>query len=91
MNIFVKLSILVIIILSLVQIVVSNQLSTTGIILGKLEDQVKTLKDKNFTLREDVLLSSSLTSIASRASSLGYIERKSQIYLTGSVPLALNR
>ena len=91
MNIFVRLSILVIIILSLVQIVVSNQLSTTGIVLGKLQDQLKTLKERNFVLKEDVLLSSSFTHIASSASSLGYVERKSQIYLTNSIPLALNR
>lgn len=91
MNLIVKLSLLIIIILSLVQIVVSNQLSTTGLVLGKLEDQLKIVKENNFALQEQVLISSSFTTIASSASSLGYIERKSQIYLTTSAPLALNR
>lgn len=77
--------------LSIVQIVVSNRLSTTGIALGTIEEDLKQYKEKNALLEEKVLVTSSLTSIASSASSMGFVEKNSRIVLVDSLPLALKR
>lgn len=80
---------LFIVMLSVVQIVVSSRLSTTGIVLGKLENSLKNYSEENEKLREKLLLSSSLTQIASSAASLGFVSEKSQIVLTGPLPIAI--
>ncbi|OGH33952.1 MAG: hypothetical protein A3J69_01900 [Candidatus Levybacteria bacterium RIFCSPHIGHO2_02_FULL_42_12] len=77
--------------LSIGQVVISNWLSTTGITLGAIEDELKQYKEKNALLEERFLHASSLTSIASTAAELGFVEKKSRIVLTDSVPLALKR
>lgn len=77
-----------IIVLSVVQVVVSNRLSTTGIILEEMSWAITTLQIDNATLSERVLTASSLTNIASRASSIGFVEGKSFVRVTKPLPLA---
>lgn len=78
-------------ILSVVQIVVSNSLSTKGVSLGKLEDEKNLYKKENALLKEKLLLVSSYTHIASEAGTLGFARSKGQVYLTSPLPLAFRQ
>ncbi len=78
----------IILCLSLVQVVVANSISTTGIELGKIENEIAAYKKKNAVLHEQVLISSSLTNIASEASRLGFEESKSQLVVESPLPIA---
>lgn len=80
-----------VIVLSLVQVVVSNFLSTTGISLVKLEDDTRRYQTQNAIFSEELLNASSFTMIASRASSLGFANRFARVYFTSPLPVALRR
>jgi len=77
--------------LTIVQITVSNSLSTKGIVLGKLNDEIKYYKTQNSILKEQVLKASSLTYIASQASTLGFVESNKVTYINTSAPVALQQ
>jgi len=79
----------IIILLSITQAFVSNRLSTSGIILGKIEDEIRYYKTENLSLAQEYFLVSSLSNIASRAANLGFIEGRSQFVLKTSLPFAL--
>ncbi len=78
----------VIVFLSVALVVVSNRIATTGVALGQLEEEIDTYKKQNALLREEILLSSSLTQIASEAARLGFVQAESEIVLTSQPPLA---
>ncbi|MCL5113680.1 MAG: hypothetical protein M1372_00720 [Patescibacteria group bacterium] len=84
-------SIFIILILSIAKTVVSNRLSTTGIVLEKTESELNSYKTQNLVLREKLLAMSSLTNIASKAALLGFVENKSQVILTKPLPLAIKQ
>ncbi len=80
---------LIVIFLTIVQVVVSNRLSTTGNNLWKLEEEVAYYEKQNAVLKEELLTVSSLNNIASTAGQLGFVEDKSQIFLSAPLPLAV--
>ena len=71
------------------QVVISNRLSTTGIELEKIQSEVAKYKKENTRLEEKILEASSLMNVSKKAKALGFVESKSQIYLTNPLPLAL--
>lgn len=75
--------------LSIVQVVVSNSLSTTGIELDKLQEEKKILNLKNGILREKLFAASSYTQISQKANSLGFIEEKTRFFASTPLPLAV--
>ncbi len=79
-----------ILVLSIIQVTVSNRLSTTGIVLSKLEEQINHYRRENALLAEKVLYASSFTTIASSAASLGFVDSKSAIYLSTPLPVAMD-
>lgn len=88
-SLVIMLAIFIIILLSIWQVVVSNRLSTAGILVGKIEDEISFYEKENALLAEELFLASSLQSLASRAASLGFVENKSQFVLKTSLPFAL--
>lgn len=84
---FIILIIGIVISLSIIQVSVSNSLSTTGLELAKIDNQITEYKKKNALLHEKLLTASSFTTIASQAAELGFIEAKSRVFLPKS-PLA---
>lgn len=82
---------LVIIILSIIQTAVSNRLSTSGIVLGKIEDEIRYYKTENASLAEGFFLASSLSNIASRAGVLGFVKEKSPLVLSTSDVVAVRQ
>lgn len=81
--------IIIILSLSIIQVAVSNKLSTTGIELENLQSQITKYKKENTLLEEKVLEASSLINVSKKAKALGLVETKSQIYLSNPLPLAL--
>lgn len=79
----------IVIILSFVQVIVSNRLSTTGVTLGKIDDKIAAYKKENAKLSEEVLLASSYTHIASNAANFGFIDKRFEGYISSPLSLAI--
>lgn len=77
--------------LGIAQVSLSNQLSTAGVELAKVQQQVDNYKRENTILEEEVLAASSFTNISAKAEKLGFIEAKTNISLTNPLPLALKQ
>lgn len=81
-----------IIVLSVINAVVHNRLSTSGVFVGELEEQISFYKTQNAILSEEFLTSSSLTNIADRALELGFTNKNQPLLvLKTSKPLAVKR
>ncbi len=77
--------------LFLAKIVVSNNLSTTGLILLRFESQLNSYKIENSNLREKLLSLTSLSHISSESSQLGFVENKNSFTLGKPLPLAIKQ
>ena len=77
--------------LSILQVVVSNRMSTAGVSLAVLEDEIKNYRIQNALLSEKLLTIASYTHIAFTADKEGFISAKSEVILTASLPLAVKQ
>ncbi len=77
--------------LSVVKIYVSNQIATSGVILGKTQEEINSYKTENILLSEKLYSASALTNIDKEASKLGFVEQKSDFVLSGKVPVAFKQ
>lgn len=85
---FLSLLIFSIIFLSVLQVAVSNKLSTYGVELANFQEKLGSYKKENSLLKENLLMETSLINIASQASVIGFAENKSRLFLTAPLPLA---
>ena len=74
--------------LSIVRIYISNQVATSGVVLGQIEQQRDSYKMENILLAENLYTKASLTNIAEEANKQGFVEQKSDFVLNGQVPVA---
>ena len=74
--------------LSIVRIYISNQVATSGVVLGQIQQQIDTYKMENIILAENLYIKSSLTNIAVVAQKQGFVEQKTDFVLNGQVPVA---
>ena len=81
----------IIIVLTMVQVVVSNRLSTNGLTLGALEETISTYKNENTVLKEKLLIVSSFSHVASQAAEMGFVQAKTPVFLSTPLPLALKQ
>ena len=86
--IFIILNLVIIISFSLIQVMAANSISTTGIELNKIEQQISLLKKQNSTLHEQVLAQSSLNYIESKAAAMGFSQSVSTLVISTPLPLA---
>lgn len=70
---------------------VSNSITTSGVELGKAEDEARALRTENINIKEKILELSSLTHIASEAGELGFEESKANFALSKERPIAYNQ
>ena len=78
--------------LSLIKAIVYNRLSTSGVFVAKVEEKISFYKTQNAILSEELLASSSLTSIVAKASELGFANKdQSLLIIKISRPLAVKR
>jgi cell division protein FtsL len=80
-----------IIALGVVRVTVSNGLSTSGIAVKSIEDNVSSFKKENLILQEQLLSISSYTEIASKAGELGFVPDKTNLVISTSLPIALKQ
>ena len=80
---------LLMVFLSVVQIVVSSKLSTAGTTLSKIDSSLQAYQTENSVLREKIYDASSLTTVASKAAAMGFVEQKTVVTLEGPLPLAI--
>lgn len=78
----------IIIFLSLMQVIISNSLSTKGLGLSSIENEKEAYKKRNSLLQEKLLSISSLAYIATEAASIGFVNDKSTIFISSSFPIA---
>lgn len=91
-NFFVGMATVVLLVVStLMQISVSNGLTTEGIKLSNIQDQIDATKKENMLLAERVYTDSSYSHIASQAARIGFVEAKSSIFISDPGPLALKQ
>jgi hypothetical protein len=83
--------VIIIVGLSVVRVAILNNISTTGIELVNLQNELTSYKKENELLKEQYLAVSSLNEIDKKAKTLGFVEAKSHIYLSAPLPLALNQ
>lgn len=82
----------IIISLSIVKVIADNRLSTSGVFVGKVEEEISFYKTQNAILSEELLASSSLMNVAAKAVELGFTSEDSSVMvLKTSRPLAVNR
>lgn len=74
--------------LSIVRVVVASGMSTSGIDLDKLQEEISYYKTQNIVLKEKLLTITSFDYVASKASSMGFVESKTSISLNKPIPLA---
>lgn len=80
-----------ILILSVVRITVANRISTSGIALANMEDQVSSFRKENLILQEKLLAVSSFTQIASKAAEMGFVPKTPNFVITTSIPVAIRQ
>lgn len=65
--------------LSVVKAAAYNRLSTSGVFVGKLEDEIDYYKTQNAILSEKLLTFSSLTYVADKAMESGFVKEDSSL------------
>lgn len=80
-----------VVVLSIAKAVAYNKLSTSGVFVGKVEEEINNYKTQNAILSEKLLSLSSLSSIALEADKLGFAGDSSIIVIKTSRPLAIKQ
>ncbi|MBI2195837.1 MAG: hypothetical protein HYU48_02225 [Candidatus Levybacteria bacterium] len=80
-----------VILLSIARISVANRISTSGLEVKNIEDQVAALRKENLILQEKLLTVSSFTQIASKAAKLGFMPAKANLVIKFGVPVAIRQ
>lgn len=78
----------VLIILTVVQAVVANTVSTVGVDVAKIQEEIDAYKKENALLKESYLTKSSYTIIAEEVTKRGFERSTKQLSLTNTPPLA---
>lgn len=80
-----------VVVLSMAKAVLHNMLSTSGIFVSKVEQEVNFYKTQNAVLSEELLTASSLTNIIQKAQQSGFTNENTLMVFKTSMPLAVNR
>lgn len=77
--------------LSIIRIYISNQIATSGVVLGQVQSEIDLYKTQNIILAEKLYSESSLTNIAERATRDGYVAQSSDFVVSGKIPVAFKQ
>lgn len=83
--------IFVVLILSIIRIFILNNISTSGVELGRAQDELNKYKFENSIIAQELYSFSSLTNVSQKAYDLGYIDSKSDFVLNKQVPVAIKQ
>lgn len=87
-NLILKFLVVIVLLLLSVRVVVSNIISTSGVELGKINEEISSYKLENSLLSEKIFSISSLSNIATEAAKLGFTEENQSVVLTNPLPIA---
>ena len=87
-NLILGILICITLILSVGRVVVSNRISTSGLILDGINDKINFYKTQNDILSEKLLSLSSFSNLSTTAAKLGFVDGKNSFVLTSPLPLA---
>lgn len=79
----------IVVVLLVARITLMNSISTTGITLVDLQNQINAYKKQNELLTVQYLQAASYTNISDKAEKLGYVPVKSQVDLAAPLPMAM--
>ncbi len=71
------------------QVIVSNKLSTSGMVLDNLSRETAVLAEKNAVLKTELASASSLTHLSQKAKEKGFIKDSSPLVLVAGQTFAL--
>lgn len=74
--------------LSIIRIYISNQIATSGVVLGQVQSEIDAYKMQNILLSEKLYSLSSLANIAEEATKEGYVAQSADFVLDGQIPVA---
>lgn len=77
--------------LSVVRIFISNNVSTSGVVLGKIQEELDMYKFQNSIISEKLYADASLTNVSKKAYDLGFVDSKSELVLNKQVPVAIKQ
>jgi hypothetical protein len=77
--------------LSVVKIFASNRISTSGAVLGGIQDKIIFYRNDNLILSEKLYTYSSLTNLYGNAKTLGFVEGKTSYVIANPLPIALKQ
>lgn len=80
-----------IVVLSIVQLLISNKFSTDGAKLSHLESEIASYKDQNSHLEEEIMQSMSLAHIASQAAEHGFVKQNNITAISAATRIALHQ
>nr|MBI5456025.1 hypothetical protein [Candidatus Levybacteria bacterium] len=83
--------VLVILALSVVKIFISNNVSTSGVVLGKIQEELDKYKFENSIISEKLYVAASLTNVSKEAHDAGFIDSKSDLVLNKQIPVAIKQ
>lgn len=78
----------IVVVLSIVRISVVNSISTTGVALVDIQNQIDSVKKENELLKEQYLQAASYTTISQKAKSMGFAPTKTHLNMAAPLPLA---
>lgn len=81
----------IILTLSVVRIFISNNVSTSGMVLEKVTKELNKYKLENSIITEKLYTMASLTSVSDKAYELGFVDSKSGFVLNKQVPVAIKQ
>lgn len=80
--------VLIIVALFVARTAISNRISTSGVELGKAQDEIKKIQNENYIIREQIFTLSSLSAISSTAAKIGFVESKDTLAISKARPIA---
>ena len=78
----------IVVILSVIRTYVSNNIATSGVILGGIEGEINNLQTDNAILAQKLYEQSALTNISSKVSAIGFVDNKTSYVLNSGLPVA---
>ncbi|OGH05994.1 MAG: hypothetical protein A2W22_03660 [Candidatus Levybacteria bacterium RBG_16_35_11] len=75
--------------LGLTRLIISNNMSTSGTVLGKVSEELSKYQTENLLLSEKVLNLSSFLNISKKADKLGFQPKKTAYSITSVLPIAV--
>ena len=71
-----------------VKTVVSTRIITSGVELGRIQDETTEYKTQNTLIKEKIYSLSSLTHVSEQATKVGFVESKSTFAVSATHPIA---